>query len=698
MFSNSLPVWKEAPFIRLIIPFISGIMIEWYIGLQLWIYVGIIPICLLLILLFSFLNSFARFSHYWAGGTLINLLFLCLGGAITYYKDIRHNKNSITSIMDKSNNIFVVTLTEPLSEKNNSFKATAVVNQLLTADSIKATKGNIIIYFQKDSSVKKLTYNSHLIFKNKLQLIKNSGNPGAFDYQRYCAFQQIFYQVNLKPADYILLPATHDHLFTGFLFSIRSKIVAILQTYLSGKKEAGLAEALLIGYKDDLDKNLVQAYSNTGVVHIIAISGLHVGLIYWLLALMLKPVKFKGSMRWVNALLIICGLWLFSLLTGGSPSVCRSALMFSFIVIGENSNRKTNIYNSLFASAFFLLCYNPYWLWDAGFQLSYIAVLSIVIFMKPVYNLFYIKNKLLDHLWKMAAISIAAQILTTPVSIYLFHQFPNYFLVANMVAVPLSSVIVLCELALYTVNFIPTVAKTLGALTTWLIKLMNDFIDYINKMPFATTTQLQLSLSHVIIIYLLIVAVSIWILQKSKLALILSLFLCCCLCMLESYFLARSFNQKILIVYNIAHHQAIDLIRGHNCLLLADSAIFNEPSAQNFTLKPSRMELNIKKVSQLYLDANMITQVDAGNKNIFIINGQVMVQPGSPRYPADIIILSGSSDISISELQRLTGCMKIIFDSSCPAWKIKRWETGCINAGIPFYSVVENGAFILNLN
>jgi competence protein ComEC len=118
MFSNSLPVWKEAPFIRLIIPFISGIMIEWYIGLQLWIYVGIIPICLLLILLFSFLNSFARFSHYWAGGTLINLLFLCLGGAITYYKDIRHNKNSITSIMDKSNNIFVVTLTEPLSEKN----------------------------------------------------------------------------------------------------------------------------------------------------------------------------------------------------------------------------------------------------------------------------------------------------------------------------------------------------------------------------------------------------------------------------------------------------------------------------------------------------------------------------------------------------------------------------------------------------
>jgi competence protein ComEC len=215
---------------------------------------------------------------------------------------------------------------------------------------------------------------------------------------------------------------------------------------------------LLIGYKDDLDKTLVQSYSNTGVVHVIAISGLHLGLIYWLLLKLFWPLQKRRDLKWLRPILIIAGLWLFSLLAGMQPSVIRSAVMFTCIVLGETWTRKSSIYNTLAFSAFLLLFINPYWLWDVGFQLSYIAVLSIVIFMQPIYNWFYIKNKALDFIWKLNAVTLAAQILTVPVSIYHFHQFPLSFMFTNFVAVPLSSLILLGEIVLCVVSFIPIVA------------------------------------------------------------------------------------------------------------------------------------------------------------------------------------------------------------------------------------------------
>jgi competence protein ComEC len=170
-------------------------------------------------------------------------------------------------------------------------------------------------------------------------------------------------------------------------------VISTLKKYIPGDKESGLAEALLIGYKDDLDKNLVQSYSNTGVVHIIAISGLHLGIIYWLLLAVTKPLKQNKKLVWLRLLLTISALWAFTLLAGAQPSVLRSAIMFTIIAIGQLAARKGSIYNTMALSAFVLLCINPFWLWDVGFQLSYTAVLSIVVFFRPVYNWFYLPIK-----------------------------------------------------------------------------------------------------------------------------------------------------------------------------------------------------------------------------------------------------------------------------------------------------------------
>jgi competence protein ComEC len=267
-------------------------------------------------------------------------------------------------------------------------------------------------------------------------------------------FQGITHQVYLKEDEFEILSTANKKRFQEFINITRAKVLDILRTNIRGDKELGLAEALLIGYKDDLDKTLVQSYSNTGVVHVIAISGLHLGLIYFLLTWLFKPLK-KQKFKWLRPIFILTGLWLFTLLAGAQPSVLRSAVMFTCIIFSDLFARKSSIFNGLALSALILLCINPFWLWDVGFQLSYSAVLSIVIFMKPVYNWIYFPNKIMDFLWKLTAVTIAAQIFTTPVSIYHFHQFPMYFILTNFVAVPLSSAIVIGEIILCVVSFIP---------------------------------------------------------------------------------------------------------------------------------------------------------------------------------------------------------------------------------------------------
>jgi competence protein ComEC len=212
-----------------------------------------------------------------------------------------------------------------------------------------------------------LHYGSQIIFNQSLQSKKNSGNPASFNYERYAAFQSIYQQVFLQPKDDISLPSSNKNWLKQFLFTTRERVLNIITTYIPGQKEAGLTQALLVGYKDDLDKTLVQSYTNTGVVHIIALSGMHLALVYWILSLLFDPLQKRKQTKWMVPILIITGLWLFSLLAGGGPSILRSAAMFTCIVIGESANRKTFIYNSRAASAFILFCKNPFR--DAGFKL-----------------------------------------------------------------------------------------------------------------------------------------------------------------------------------------------------------------------------------------------------------------------------------------------------------------------------------------
>ena len=692
-----LYIWKQAPFLRLVIPFMAGIVTAWYSGLPVlyaWI---IIATGISWLIVFNLRTGFLQFSLAWINGVCIHALLFSLGAVITHYKNIAHHPSWMNKYYH-AKNFVIATLEEPLSEKTKTFKAIASVQQLIDDTGVTSVKGNIICYFQKDSSLQQLSYGSQIIFNIQLQPIKNAGNPASFQYRQYAAFHDIYQQVFLKPGEYRVLPGKKENWFIKMLFHAREKVLHIITRYIPGEKESGLAEALLIGYKDNLDKSLVQSYSNTGVVHVIAISGMHLGLIYWLLDLLLKSLKKKKRITWLPPILIITGLWLFAMLAGGGPSILRSAVMFTGIVIAQSVKRKTFIYNSLAASALIVLCINPFWLWDAGFQLSYTAVLSIVIFMRPIYNWLYCKNKLLDAIWKLNAVTLAAQILTTPVSMYHFHQFPNYFLFTNILAVPLSSCIVLGEIGLCCIIWIPAIAGFTGIVLHKLIWFMNSFIEHMESMPFALWRGMQINIAQMAFMYAAIIAMSYWLLQKNKMALI-----ACQCCILGFVFIrTASFiettQQQKLLVYNIPQHQAIDFICGRSCFFKADDVLLEDELLQNFHLNPARILYRISSPDTIPPAFNSSGYYVFGNKTIIVIDASWQYHPIAERINADIIIISGSPRLSIAELLLVFNCRQLVLDASNPPWKVNKWKADCQKLRLACYPVVDNGAFVMNMD
>lgn len=687
---------RRAPFLRLIPCFMAGILFQWYFG---WSKESILIIFLsgiFALLSFFVLPLLKRFQFSIISGAAVAAIFFSLGAFICYQKNIHNSRSWFGRYLHQSDAV-IVSLAEPLAEKTKTFKANATIQFVLQNGKMLPVKGTVIVYFKKDSLQPALEYGSRIIFKKSLEEINNAGNPGGFDYKRYTLFQGITHQVFLNADEYEILPGKVTSGFKNFIFSSRESVLNILQKYIPGRKELGLAEALLIGYKNDLEQSLVQSYTNTGVVHIIAISGLHLGLIYWLLGLLTKPFKRNKKLRWLTPVVIISGLWLFTFLAGAQASILRSAVMFTCIVLGQSIGRKDNsIYNTLALSALILLCINPYWLWDVGFQLSYAAVLSIVTFMRPIYNWFYFKNKILDFIWKLNAITLAAQILTVPLSIYHFHQFPNYFLLTNLLAVPISSIILLGEIFLCAIAFIPAVAVVTGKVIQWLILVMNTWIENIENLRFSLWDGLQISLIQTLLLFVCIAGLGFWLLEQSKFGLKTGLLALVAFVALRTVSFFERNNQHKIIVYNVPQHQAIDFVQGRNYQFVGDSALQNDGFLRNFHLKPSRIlhRMSFDDLPGFFIQNNYF---QFSGKKILLIDDAIKYEPAVAKTEIDLLIFSKNPKVYISKLISALNIRQVVFDGSCPAWKLKYWKRDCDSLGIPYFDVAEKGAFVMSL-
>ncbi len=694
----TIPVWKTAPFIRLIVPFIAGIMLQWYFGFSL-VAITISIICFTIsFFLFRLFPLSLRFKWKLLQGFILNIILLGIGAAVAWQKDIRHHAGWFGNYYHDSDYL-VLRIDEPLIEKTKSWKAVGNVEAIIHQDSVIGCEGKILLYFSKDSFPPQLHYGDRMIIHKNLQRIRNSGNPGAFNYEQYAAFQQTFHNVFLKEKDWLLLQDKDVNLFKRFLLDTRENILSVLRKHAnSGKDELGIAEALLIGYTNDLDKDLVQAYSNTGVVHIIAISGMHLALIYVMLVWLFARIPLVNRSKVMQVILILACLWLFSLLTGAAASVLRSAVMFTFITIGKNFVKRSSIYNSLAASAFVLLCYDPYFLWDVGFQLSYLALIGIIVFQKPIHNLIYIKSKWMNMVWGLASVSLAAQLLTFPICIYYFHQFPLLFLLANIIVVPLSSVILYVEILLLAFSWIPFVATWLGKSTSWLVWLMNAVTTRINSLSFAVWDMIPATIFSTTLLYAIVIGTCGWLLNKSKQLFRFTLIALLIFVVQYAYNDCQQQAQQKLIIYNVPQYQAIDMIVGNNYRFAGDSILLEDGVLQNFHLKPARIALQLTNRKDSLKDVfHEGVFYLFNNKRIVVIDKAISFEPVSQRINVDIIIISKNPKLYIPQLAKVFNCSQYVFDGSNSLWKIAKWQKDCEALNLQSYSIPEQGAFISDL-
>jgi competence protein ComEC len=677
-------------------PLVLGILLQYHFKLppSAFFVVGVLG--LLLLVVYQLLNSAKQFIWQWITGLASSMLFIALGGILSFSKQSEHNKNWIGQYYQKDIPV-LLTLQEPIVEKPKSYRALARAEAVLRNGNWQPVSGDVLLYFRKDSSKPTLQYGSQIVLSKGLMPIINAGNPGGFNYARYCSFQNISYQAFLNDDAFITLSTPNTNWFDEILIKARLKVLSILRDNIKDPDQLSVAEALLIGYRDDLDRDLVQSYSNTGVVHIIAISGLHLGMIYGLLVFLFKPFRRYKWSRLAKPLTILFVLWAFTFIASAAPSILRSAIMFSFLVWGESIGRRTNMYNSLAASAFAILLFSPFSLWDVGFQLSYAAVLSIVLFHKYINNWLYFKNKLLQQLWSLNALTLSAQILTLPIVLYHFHQFPTLFMFTNLFAVPFSGLVLYAELLLLITYFIPYVGTSVGKAIGWGIDVMNNFIQRVDTLPFSVWPSLQISIPQAILLYASIIGFSIWLLQKHSKSLLIGLGFFIAFFAIRQIDFANRNQQQKLIVYNVPNHTAIDLIEGRSYQFIGDSILLEDGFLRNFHIKPSRVLHRITPKDALQNFSFQNNLIHCNGKTILIVDDAFKTPALQQKIKVDAIIFTKNPSVYLNRLSTSFECNQYIFDSSNPFWKVAYWKKDADSLHLRHHSTASDGAFVMNL-
>lgn len=685
--------WKRAPFLRIVVPLLMGIF--WQLNSPFF------PAFLLVVMgvafagvgVFRFLPLQWRFAAGWIPGVLLFVMVGSCGSLLLYRADLRHRTGfyggRITDTLP-----YLLQIREPLEEKARSYKTTVQVLAVYEQHQWMPVKGYLMLYLAKDSAMPALHYGDEIMVRKPPAFIKFNGNPGGFNYQQYLVTRQIYQQLYLRPGDFYLLPHRRGYSGQRLLFRARDYCLDNLKKYIGNGPEAGMAEALLIGYRQDLDKEVVQDYSNTGIVHVIAISGMHLALLYGVLLWLLKWLP---AHRWTNtgkAVILLLVLWGFALLTGASASVLRSAVMFTGITIGRFVlHRHSSIYNTLAASATLLLCFNPYLAIDAGFQLSYLAVLSILLFYQPLYRLVQWKYKWADLLWQMITLSLAAQLITTPVSLFYFHQFPNYFLPANLLAVPLSTVIIYGEVILLLIAPLGLPAVWLGRGLQYLIRWMNAGVAWLGVLPGAMIRDIHCSLLQTALLYGLLAGLALWLLVKFRPGLWWAL---CCgwgVLLVHVCWIITCRAQRTMIIYNVPGYTAIDCVEGNQVQFTGNDTIWQLPVATQ--LRNARSHLGAQPGTPASFRQYGHCFSFEG-KRVLVLDSALPERAPPEKFRINYILLTHNPPVDISRLGEFYTFDTLIFAASNSSRRIEKWKSDCYVLTLRFFSVPDQGAYVIN--
>lgn len=585
--------FQKIPFIRITSLFLIGILINHYF-LPNTRLVAIVLVILISILILFWHNS--NFVSIQVQNRILSAAIVLIGifypGQSAEKKERDFNRNDY----------YLAEVCQKPGEKAKTFQTILLIQNDKLAEPEK-----VVAYFSKVGFDSTITTGDQLVILAKPQKIRNAGNPFEFDYQSLMHQRNIWFSVYLANGTYL---KTHRQTvnISNWAEKVRDRLVAMLAEALPDKEERSVVSALTLGYRTEIDQDTLDYFASTGAMHVLSVSGLHVALIFMILGFLLAFLKREKFGPGIFAVVMISFLWIYAFISGFSPPVQRSTVMFTFVIIGNGIRRPVNIFNSLTASALFLILLSPNVLFDVGFQLSYLAIFGIVLIQPALYNIFELRNRILKWTWSLFTVSVAAQLMTFPLGFFYFNQFPNLFWLSNFVVVPITTLIMWFGIAFFIFSPFHSLAMFVGMIIQKLTSVMLAALKAVDAQPIAVSKGIVLTTGQVWILYGIITALLVYVFSKRKQGLFYGLFLILTLqCSVLTTNL-KLLNQKYIVVYN-TRNTLIHLINGRNNYLVTNSAIIPESD-----LKMTRKIIDHLKLNNpIIVDKTKINNFQSGD-------------------------------------------------------------------------------------
>lgn len=680
----------QTPFFRLAIPFLAGILFQINYPLINVSIIYILSSLFLVALLFGIIKLTRNYSINKIWGVLVSLILFFSGMQLVSIKqqNIYYFNNTEYT--------FIATLTEQPEEKEKSVKTVLIIDYVIDSINYKTNNTQVICYFQKDSSTLNLNLGDQILAKSYLNEIKHSGNPYAFNYKKYLKYKEIYNQCYIKADHYNIIAHNKGPKVRILSNKIRQKLLGIYQRNNISGDEFAVLSALTLGYKSELTPELKESFSASGAMHILAVSGLHVGIIFIILCKLSSFLQKNKYGKILQSIIIIIVLFFYAFLTGLSDSVLRATIMFTFISFGIMFTRQTNIYNTISASALVLLIINPYSIMNVGFQLSYAAVISIVFFQPKIYSLLNFKNTIPDYIWQLISVAVAAQLGTFPITIYYFDQFPLYFILSNIIIIPVATIIVYGAIILFALSFSNILTLYFSKVLNFTTFFLNRNVNFIEQLPYSKIDQILIDRYEVIILMILIFLISFFIITKRINFFKYALWILVGLILYNISSTYLKSKSSVFTIHNIPKLSAINFIEGKKAFFIYNKKIDANDKNIIYNVAPLWQEYEIGEKNTTFIQScKPINYFSFKNKRIVQLKNDSIVNfLPKQKLEIDYIILSENININISDLKQYFEFDKIIFDSSNSFYKINNWERECNQTNTSFYNILDKGAFI----
>ncbi len=686
--------WNSYPLIRYTLAFTAGIILYTQTSLPLIALVLTGFVTLSLYLYFHFLEK----QLSWLSGPAGLVTVGIVGWLFTAQADDSTRPDYLVHLPGPVEGYRAV-LSSAVETKSNTFRVTAQVEQVRIHSRWMPARGKVLLFIDRNVPHKP-AYGDELLVRKVPERVEPPHNPDEFNYQHYLKYQGIAYQQYLHVGEFVRLSKRPPSRLVQLALQVNESATALLAQHLTARNELAVASAMLLGVRDELDSDLLRAYSAAGAVHTLSVSGMHVGILFLVLSWFLQPLR-KGSSykKWVFIGIVFTFLWGYALLTGLSAPVLRSAIMLSVFVIGDTFRLSRNSFNTLTFSALVILVFNPYALFQMGFQLSYLSVAGILYLYPRLHWLWQPANPLWAELWSLSCGAVAAQVVTYPLAVYYFHQFPTYFLLVNPLVLGLSSLGLIVGMLYLLLYGVPLLNDFLLYCVKLSFGLLNQLVFYTENWPGARWNRLMLTDVQLLLLYGILVLFVVLFATRRKIYLWPCMVLAFGFAMTKLYAYQQQRKQHWLVVHHLKKHTAVSFIHGRALHLLADSLLYTDRRMQELHLEQFWTARGIHQTHHTFVQS----LTPFGQALCWQGKRVLWIRRPLPRHTSlrsqqtiDLFLISNNALRYPPNWLRDFPVRQIVLDVTNSRRVAERWRTFCTDRNIACYDVRTRGAFVVS--